>query len=457
MPSRRYVRGWGALSVAIGAVLVTTAAQPPAASERGSVRSSAAVVEVDGCPDGGGLCAVPRHSVAMSGAHTLAGRPVMLDARVTGPVRLVLRTPGRLADVTVTDARGRRVAGTPAPDGTHWTSAAALPAGGRYTARLVVEGTGEGPEPYGSGGGREPHRRFARLEFRTPAAPAGERLTVAFGPENGRTYGVGQPITAELSHPVPESDPAARRVVESALRVRSSPRVEGSWHWVDSVTLHYRPRTYWPARATVHVRSGLDGIRVGPGLQGGPSRPLTFTTGDRVEAVTDVAALHMTVYRDGRAIRTIPVTTGKPGFRTRGGIKVVLGKEPLVRMRGDSIGIPKGSRDFYDLKVRWATRVTWSGEYLHAAPWSVDAQGSENVSHGCTGMSTEDAAWLFRTVREGDVVRVVNGYGKPMAPFGNGFGDWNLSWTAWRSGSALTDHPGTEPAEQAGGGLRPAL
>ncbi|MFD9048058.1 L,D-transpeptidase [Streptomyces zaomyceticus] len=449
MSSRRYLRGWGALSLAVGVVLVSTAAQSPSDSDArtGMAPEPATVVTVDGCATADGLCSAPHHTVVLSGAPVLTARPFTLGSQVSGPMELVLRTPGVLADVTVTDQRGRRVAGAPSPDGTRWTSTAPLPSGSRYAARLVVERVGAAG----------PDRHVARLDFRTVAVPARERLTVAFGPEDGGTYGVGRPITAELSHPVPADAPETRRVVERSLIVRAEPRVEGAWHWVDSDTLHYRPRGYWPTHATVRVHSGLDRTRVTGGLFGGPSRPLTFTTGARIEAVTDVTALRMTVFRDGEPLRSFPVTTGKPGYRTRGGTKVVLGKEPLVRMRGDSIGIARGSRDYFDLKVRWATRVTWSGEYLHAAPWSLDAQGSENVSHGCTGMSTEDAAWLFGTVREGDLVRVVNGYGEPMTPFDNGFGDWNLSWPEWRRGSALD--PSTAPSRSGttAAALRPAL
>ncbi|MER6096014.1 Ig-like domain-containing protein [Streptomyces sp. NPDC001728] len=454
MSSRRYVRGWAALSFAVGAVLVGTAAQsppsgpdaPPAAGP-----SATAVVSVGGCA-AGGLCSAPRHTLALGGGPVLTGRPFTLDPRMSGPVELALRTQGVLADITVTDHRGRRVAGAPSADGSRWTSAAPLPAGSRFAARLVVERA----DPAGT------LRHVARLDFRTVAAPAGDRLTVAFGPDDGGTYGVGQPVTAELSHPVPASAPEARRVVERALEVRTEPHVDGSWYWVDSATLHYRPRHYWHPRTTVRVRSGLEGAWITGGLYGGRSKPLTFTTGARIEAVTDIAAHEMTVSRDGSLLRTLPVTTGKAGYRTRGGTKVVLGKEPMVRMRGDSIGIARGSSDFYDLKVLWATRVTWSGEYLHAAPWSLDAQGSENVSHGCTGMSTEDAAWLFGTVREGDLVRVVNGYGAPMTPFDNGFGDWNLSWPEWRRGSAFgpgaLDAGAARPrSATAAPGLRPAL
>ena len=66
-------------------------------------------------------------------------------------------------------------------------------------------------------------------------------------------------------------------------------------------------------------------------------------------------------------------------------------------------------------------RLTWSGEFLHAAPWSVRHQGHENVSHGCTGMSTANADWLYHMTYRGDVVQYT-GTDRPMEP-GNGYGD----------------------------------
>ncbi|MEU9096771.1 Ig-like domain-containing protein [Streptomyces sp. NPDC048361] len=353
-----------------------------------------------------------------------------------------LTADGRLTDVSVTDAMGRHVAGRISDDGSCWHTTAPLRAGTHYRIRATAEDQDGTPGQAG-------------WALATAQPPPGSRLTATFGPTAG-VYGVGQPVVAELSRPVPGDDAQARRLVERSLQVTSQPAVRGAWHWVDDSTLHYRPQTYWPAHATIQVRSGLDRVHVTNTLYGGPSQPLTLATGDRVEAVTDVAAHEMTVKRNGRTVRTIPVTTGKQGFRTRAGIKVVLGKERTVRMRGDSIGIARGTSDFYDLPVSYATRLTWSGEYVHAAPWSLEAQGAENVSHGCTGMSTDDAAWFFNTVRPGDIVDVVHGYGAPMTVFDNGYGDWNLTWKQWRTGSSLAAASYHPTNSMAPARLRPA-
>ncbi|MFI9718669.1 Ig-like domain-containing protein [Streptomyces sp. NPDC052396] len=355
------------------------------------------------------------------------------------PLEVTANGDDRITDVTATDAAGRYLAGELAADGSRWHSTAALAAGAHYTVRVSTE------DEDGAQGRRT-------VGFDT--GPATRLLTVTFGPRNG-TYGVGQPVTAELSTPI--QDPASRAVIEHALRVESQPAVEGAWYWVSNRMLHYRPREFWPAHAVIDVHAALEGIRIGGGLYGGPAKPLRLTTGDRVEAITDAAGHYMSVLRNGEEIRSIPVTTGKPGYATRNGVKVVLGQESFVRMRGATIGIAEGSEDSYDLPVYWATRVTWSGEYVHAAPWSEGSQGADNVSHGCTGMSTENAKWFFDNVRVGDVVRVINSAGATMTPFDNGFGDWNMSWRRWREGSALAagKREGSSPVDTAR--LRPGI
>ncbi|POX52902.1 hypothetical protein C3489_16760 [Streptomyces sp. Ru71] len=338
------------------------------------------------------------------------------------PLEVTAEDDDRITDVTAVDATGRFLAGELSADGTRWRSTEPLAANAHYTVRVSTEDDDGAP-------GRKV------LSFDTGKPTSKKSLTVTFGPKAG-TYGVGQPVTAELSQPI--KDKNQRAIVERALKVTSTPAVQGSWYWVDDKQLHYRPQEYWPAHATIEVRSNLDGIKIGDRLWGGKSKNLKLSTGDRVIAVTDAAAHQLTLYRNGEEVKQIPVTTGKPGFETRNGVKVVLGKEYFVRMRGTTIGIAEGSADSYDLPVYYATRVTWSGEYVHAAPWSVGSQGYANVSHGCTGMSTANAEWFFDNVREGDVVQVVNSGGETMEAFGNGFGDWNLDWKKWRTGSAVT-------------------
>ncbi|CAL9427397.1 L,D-transpeptidase 2 [Streptomyces sp. enrichment culture] len=342
---------------------------------------------------------------------------------------------GRITDVTAHDASGRHVAGELAADGGRWHSTSPLAADATYTVRVSTEDEDGAP-------GRKV------LTFDTGRPATQKRLDVTFGPKKG-TYGVGQPITAELSQPV--RDTAQRAVVERALKVTSTPATDGAWHWVDDKKLHYRPKDYWPAQATVQVRSNLEGIKIGDRMRGGKAEPLTITTADKVVAVTDAAAHQMTVYRNDEIVRQIPVTTGMPGYDTRNGVKVVLAKEGTVRMTSASIG----ASDFYDLVVHHSVRVTNSGEYVHAAPWSVGSQGYANVSHGCTGMSTENAAWFYENVREGDIVKVINSAGDTMAPFGNGYGDWNLDWAKWRTGSALVGGTPEGPAPVDRARLRP--
>ncbi len=328
----------------------------------------------------------------------------------------------KLGAVTVTGPDGKPVAGQLAADGQHWQTTDPLRAGAGYTVKVAAED--------GRGGSGEIDSSFT-------TAAAQHVVNAELGPDSSGSgvYGVGQPLTVKLSEKV--TDAAARQQIERGLTVTSQPAVTGAWYWIDDQNLHFRPQDYWPANTTVKLAYELPGERIADGVYGGEKQSLALRTGDRIEAVIDAGSDELTYKRNGEVVRTIPVTTGKPGFDTRNGVKVVLGQEASVRMSGETIGIPDGSSESYDLDVQWATRVTWSGEYVHAAPWSTWAQGRENVSHGCTGMSTDNAKWFFDNTRVGDLVQVVNSRGHEMEPFGNGFGDWNVDWDEYVKHSAL--------------------
>ena len=118
-------------------------------------------------------------------------------------------------------------------------------------------------------------------------------------------------------------------------------------------------------------------------------------------------------------------------------MKVIIEKFETKRMNSETVGINRNDPEAYDIDdVRWAMRVTYSGEFIHAAPWSVGSQGYANVSHGCTGMSTDNAGWLYSISKRGDVVEYT-GTDRPME-FTNGYGDWNESFSEWSQGSALS-------------------
>jgi lipoprotein-anchoring transpeptidase ErfK/SrfK len=105
-------------------------------------------------------------------------------------------------------------------------------------------------------------------------------------------------------------------------------------------------------------------------------------------------------------------------------------------MNSATVGIdPNGPEGYNIANVQYAMRVTNSGEFLHAAPWSVYAQGHYNVSHGCIGMSTANAQWLYNLTPVGTPV-VVTGSSRPIEP-NNGWTDWDESWAQYTATSAI--------------------
>jgi lipoprotein-anchoring transpeptidase ErfK/SrfK len=226
-----------------------------------------------------------------------------------------------------------------------------------------------------------------------------------------------------------------RAAVEEALTVTSAKPIVGSWSWVSDEEIHFRPKEFWPAYNKVTVDVDLKGVDAGRGVWGMENRTVKFRTGSSMVSVVDVDPHTLTVFRNGKKARVIPVSTGKAGFLTRSGTKVILEKHTLKVMDARTIGISPGDPEYYRLDVPYAMRVTWSGEFVHAAPWSVGSQGRDNVSHGCVGMSPSNAIWLFNLSTVGDVVKVV-GSPRSLEP-GNGYTDWNVSWAEWTAGSAL--------------------
>jgi hypothetical protein len=137
----------------------------------------------------------------------------------------------------------------------------------------------------------------------------------------------------------------------------------------------------------------------------------------------------MSVFKNDKLIRKVPVSLGKPSTPTSSGKMVIMEKFD------QTVFDTTGSADPYVVTVQDAQRLTWGGEFIHSAPWSVGAQGSMNVSHGCTNVSPTDARWLMQISHIGDLVEFT-GTEVKLDP-GNGWTAWNESWGEYIKGSAL--------------------
>lgn len=250
-------------------------------------------------------------------------------------------------------------------------------------------------------------------------------------PAAGSTVGVGMPIRLSFDRKVTD-----RAAAERALTVSTTAPapIIGAWAWLDARTVEFRPRAYWPGNIDVRVDARLHGVQTAPGVFGAGDETFEFAIGPSIVTKVDAAAHQAEVLIDGEIARRIPITTGKDGFTTRSGVKVVMTRERTRIMDAATTGIGTGDPEYYRLNVEYALRVTNSGEFVHAAPWSVGSQGRANVSHGCIGMSTANAGWLWERSSIGDVVEVT-GTGREQ-DLGNGITVWNEDWSQWLSRSA---------------------
>lgn len=324
-------------------------------------------------------------------------------------------TGGILTNVSVTGPDGP-VSGIMSEDGSQWT-ATAEPL--EYSATYSIQATGSDSR----GRTREIAKTFSTVEPE-------KFFTAKVSPGQGQDVGVGLPIVVTFNKRVEN-----RLEVEQALTVRTSTPILGAWSWSNNRQIEFRPKDLWPGGTQVEVDVNLTGVQAKPGVFGKRNTTVNFQFRPAVVSVVDAQTHTMDVYRDGELLRTIPVTTGKPGFETRSGTKVLLSKERSRIMDAATGGTSTSDPDYYRVYAEYAMRLNYTGEYVHAAPWSTGSQGSDNVSHGCVGMSTSNAQWWWNENNVGDVV-IVNNTSRGQSNDGNGITVWNEPWTEWLARSA---------------------
>ncbi|WDZ87231.1 L,D-transpeptidase [Micromonospora cathayae] len=321
--------------------------------------------------------------------------------------------------VELKDAAGATVEGTMAADGRTWLPSGALQYGTTYTATVTATG-GDGKAT------------TATHNFTTMAKPANQvRVTSFLGDD--QVVGVGMPLIVKFGRAIPED---YRDDVQRRMTVTSTSAQEGIWHWVSPTEVRYRPKEFWQAGSTVRYRVQAGGLPMGDGWYGRADLSVDIKIGPATVMTVDNKTKRMTVTRDGKVIRTIPVSLGKKSTPSSSGTMVVI--EKLKETVFDTFD-ELGPEDGYRTDIDFAQRLTWGGEFIHAAPWSEGQQGRVNVSHGCVNVSMKEGEWLFNQTRIGDPI-TVKGTERKLQN-GNGWTDWNMSWEEYVKGSALPYEP----------------
>ncbi|WP_030491316.1 L,D-transpeptidase [Micromonospora chokoriensis] len=345
------------------------------------------------------------------------------DVPVSAEVGTVVKG-GRVTGVRLTDDKGKQVGAEPREDGSGWVPSAPLQPRRTYTAEVTATGD--------SGA-----TTTRTTTFTTMAKSTKPQITSTLYFNGNRTYGTAMPVTVAFDPGIPKE---ARADVQRRLFVKTNPPQPGTWSWLaDGSQVYYRAPDFWKPGTTISVRAGLEGLPIGKDKVGDAERRATSKIGRQVSLEIDNATKQMTVLRDGKQIRRIPVSLGKPSTPSSSGKMVIMEKHERVTF--DTRGEPNGG---YVVDVDDAQRYTWGGEFIHSAPWSEGDQGNTNVSHGCANVSATAADWLMGVTQVGDLV-TVKGTEVDLQP-GNGWTAWNVSWDEFAKGSALPVPPGLKPA-----------
>ncbi|WP_443065368.1 Ig-like domain-containing protein [Streptomyces sp. NBC_00536] len=393
--SRRQVPGARGRSAALAATALLAAAALTACSGGSG-----------GTGDGKGEKKKPEMaiSVNLTGDQVKAGEPVK-----------VTLADGKLAQVKVTDGKGGELAGQISQDGKSWTSERNASPGQDY--KVEAQNT---------------ESQSATTQFKTTAADKVNKVTINPGKANP-VVGIAQPVSIVFDNPVKN-----KAEVEKQLHVTTSNNTEGSWGWFKDYSgndrVDWRPKDYWKSGTDVKVEMKLNGIDSGGGYFV-KDYNTEFKIGKDRRMTVDLDTKKMSVSEDGQVVKTIPVSAGTPGGQKASwsGKMVLMSKEGTIRMNSETVGLGNA----YDKDVDSSMRLTWSGMYVHAAPWNNANFGSANTSSGCVGMSDANAAAFYKEAQVGDLFEVVGEGSKGQADIGNGYGEWNLSWADWQKKSAL--------------------
>jgi lipoprotein-anchoring transpeptidase ErfK/SrfK len=374
--------------------------------------------------------AVPRPSPLVPAALSIQPSAGATDVSPSGRV-LVTANNGTLDAVELVNDSGKSIPGVMTPDAKTWKPTTQLGYGRTYTLTVAARGPGGMPT-----------RQTSSFTTLTPSDQTEVYLDTTGGGllQDGATYGVGMVVVARFDEPIDNKANAERHLV-----VTTNPPVAGSWNWIDDQTAHWRPEKYYTPGTSVTVAANLYGTPLGDGLYGEEDEHVSFKIGDSHVSIADDNTKQVSVFDNGKLVRTMPTSMGMGGTETIGGttlsfwtppgVYTVMDKANPVIMDSSTFGLPINSRLGYRETIPWATRISMDGIYLHQLNATVWAQGNTDTSHGCLNLNSDNAQWFYNFSVPGDVVEIRNTGGPPLQLSQNG--DWTVPWNEWRKGSAL--------------------
>lgn len=327
------------------------------------------------------------------------------------PVKV--NTPAGLSSVTMTNESGKEVKASFNDDRTEWTTAEPLGYGKTYTVKAMTkQGT-------------------ATLASFTTVTPS-LQMSGSVSPLEGSEVGVAQAVVFYF-----DVSPQDRQAVQDAITIETSNNTVGGFYWIEANKLIWRPKEYWEPGTKVTVKADLYGKDFGNGIYGQQDTETSFTSGEEVRTVVDNSTKTLTVYRNGEKIKSFNIALGRDGsYDTPNGNYVVGDRHDSLVMDSRTYGLSLEAGG-YVTPVNYATQLSWSGIYVHSAPWATWALGQTNVSHGCINATPADAKWYMDTVKRGDPVEIVNTKGSTL-PGTDGLGYWNIDWETIKAGNADT-------------------
>ena len=174
------------------------------------------------------------------------------------------------------------------------------------------------------------------------------------------------------------------------------PATLGSWEWISSDTLEFRPLDDWTegAQVTISLKGGTEALRGASGSYLREDVQSTFTVKPSKFIDVNLSAQTVTLYEHNQQVRTMICSSGSKATPSLTGTYAVYAKAEKLDMEGEDYSAPD---------VPWV--LMFNGDYtIHGNYWATTF--GVPSSHGCVGLPVTDAEFLYNWAPIGTIVSI---------------------------------------------------